>query len=165
MRTSAYHRQITLVHEPVLLGTAGTVIANLSFFGNEDGLVIHADNYCLEDFTEFLSAHRNRPAHCVMTMMTFRCKTPSNCGIVEIDHSGIVTGFYEKVPNPPGNLANGAIYILAPELNDALRTHYQGACDFSTEVIGTLLGKIYTFETQKPLVDIGSIEAYRMING
>jgi mannose-1-phosphate guanylyltransferase len=41
---------VTLAHEPVLLGTAGTLLRHLEFFGDEDGLLIHADNYCLADF-------------------------------------------------------------------------------------------------------------------
>jgi len=164
VKSSPYQNQISIVHEDELLGTAGTLISNLPFFRNKDGLLIHADNYCLEDLTKFLDAHRNRPANCVMTMMTFRTETPSSCGIVEVDDNGIAIGFHEKVPNPPGNLANAAIYILSKEFFDVLRSEFMSVCDFSTEIIGGLLGKIYTFETKAPLVDIGTIEAYRKVN-
>jgi mannose-1-phosphate guanylyltransferase len=58
---SPYRDQVTLVHESTLLGTAGTLMANLDFFQGEDGLLIHADNYCLADFREFMEAHRQRP--------------------------------------------------------------------------------------------------------
>ena len=67
-----FKNQVTLVHEPKLLGTAGTLINNLDFFQGGDGLFIHTDNYCLADFNSFVRAHKNRPSHCVMTMMTFR---------------------------------------------------------------------------------------------
>lgn len=164
VRSSVYKDAITLVHEPALLGTAGTLIKNLAFFQGEDGLLIHADNYCLEDFRVFLQAHKQRPVHCVMTMMTFRTDNPSSCGIVEIDASNVVTGFHEKVPHPPGNLANGAIYVLSAELQEALGTTLKNASDFSTEVIGKYIGRIHTFETHQPLVDIGTVENYTRVN-
>ena len=105
---SSYHHEITIVHEPALLGTAATLIENVDFFRGCDGMLIHADNYCMQDFSAFVSAHHNRPQGCLMTMMTFRTDKPSCCGIVDVDERGVVTGFYEKVSNPPGNLANGA---------------------------------------------------------
>ena len=56
-----YRDQIRLVNEFELRGTAGTLIDNLDFFQGEECLLIHADNYCLADFTDFQQAHRNRP--------------------------------------------------------------------------------------------------------
>ena len=163
-RVSAYRDSISLVHESTLLGTAGTLIANLSFFEGKDGLLIHADNYCLEDFRKFADAHRRRPPYCVMTMMTFRTENPSSCGILEVDYKGVVTGFHEKVANPPGNHANCAIYILSAELLEAIGSTYFEVSDFSSEVIGRYMGRIYTYETDMPLVDIGTVEAYTKIN-
>ena len=58
---SPYRGQVTLTKELELYGTAGTLIENLDFFQDEDGLLIHADNYCLADFTAFQRAHLNRP--------------------------------------------------------------------------------------------------------
>ena len=76
-----------------------------------------------ENYFEFLNFHNNcRPASAALTMMTFRTDTPSTCGIVELDSSGFVLRFYEKIPNPPGDLANGAVDVSAePELFDAKR--------------------------------------------
>jgi mannose-1-phosphate guanylyltransferase len=164
VRESKYANAITLIYEPILKGTAGTLIQNLSFFNEEDGLLIHADNYCLEDINLLINAHNLRPSHCLMTMLTFRTDTPSSCGIVELDKEGVVTNFIEKSQNPPGNMANGAIYILSSKLISILGTSYREVKDFSTEVIGDLHGKIYTFETKKLFLDIGTIEAYKKIN-
>jgi mannose-1-phosphate guanylyltransferase len=44
IESSSYKDQVTLVHEHMLRGTAGTLIANLDFFQGEDGFLIHADN-------------------------------------------------------------------------------------------------------------------------
>ena len=50
-----------------------------------------------------------------MTMMTFISQNPSSCGVIDIDKIGVVQKFYEKVKNPPSNIANGAIYFLSKE--------------------------------------------------
>lgn len=157
---SPFKDKVTLVHENKLLGTAGTLIENLDFFQGEDGMLIHADNYCLADFNAFVKAHQQRPPECVMTMMTFRTDDPSSCGIVELDDKGMVIGFHEKVLSPPGNLANGAIYLLSAELIEHLRTNLNGVKDFSTEVLSLFVNRIFSFETDTPLIDIGVYERY-----
>jgi len=159
-----YGKDATLAYEPELRGTAGTLIHNLDFFEGQDGMLIHADNYCLADFSLFLKAHMDRPPECLMTMMTFRTDMPSTCGIVELDERGVVFGFHEKVAQPPGNLANGAIYILSPELLEKLVSDLNTAKDFSTEVLYHLLGKIYTYETTGLFMDIGTPESYDSAN-
>lgn len=161
---SPYRDQVTLVNELELHGTAGTLIANLDFFQGQDGLLIHADNYCLADFSAFQQAHRNRPRECVMTMMTFRTDTPSTCGIVELDERGVVIGFHEKVAKPPGNLANGAVYIISSELFTLLNSELNGLNDFSNNVIPLLLGKIYSYETNAAMIDIGFALSYEKAN-
>jgi mannose-1-phosphate guanylyltransferase len=159
---SAYRRRITLSAEPELLGTAATLIQNLDFFAGEDGMMIHADNYCLADFKAFVQAHRARPKGCLMTMMTFRTETPSSCGIVTLDDRGVVTAFDEKPEHPKDNLANGAIYLLSGELLERLRS--EGATDFSTEILPTLMGRIFTYETSDTLLDIGTPASYARAN-
>jgi mannose-1-phosphate guanylyltransferase len=159
-----YGALATLAYEPELLGTAATLIANMDFFDGEDGLLIHADNYCLADFSDFIQAHRQRPARCLMSMMTFRTDNPSSCGIVTLDEDNVVTGFEEKVKNPSGDLANGAVYILSAELMENLRGSGPEMTDFSTQVLPALLGRIYAYETTAPLIDIGTPATYAKAN-
>lgn len=164
VEASRYRDQVTLVHERELLGTAGTLIANLDFLEGKDGILIHADNYCLADFRAFVQAHRRRPSFCLMTMMTFRTESPSLCGIVELNHCGVVVGFHEKVANPPGNMANGAVYILSAEFLKMFGKEMQDVKDFSTEVLPRLVGRIYSYETLEPLIDVGTPENYARAN-
>jgi len=164
IESSSYRGLVRLVNEVELHGTAGTLIANVNFFQHEDGMLIHADNYCLADFTAFQLAHCNRPPECLMTMMTFRTAVPSSCGIIELDKRGVVIGFHEKVANPPGNLANGAVYILSAELLMRLGTDLHTAKDFSTEVLNRFVGRIYTYETSEVFLDVGTPEAYEKAN-
>jgi mannose-1-phosphate guanylyltransferase len=164
IEASPYRDQVTLVHEPTLLGTAGTLMANLDFFQGEDGLLIHADNYCLADFKQFMEAHRQRPPQCLMTVMAFRTPTPSTCGILEADDQGVVVAFHEKVANPPGDLASGAIYLLSPEFLDMAATDLRAVTDFSTEVIPGLIGSMFTYKTAAPFIDVGTLASYQQAN-
>lgn len=161
---SPYRNEVTLVHEPELCGTAGTLIANLGFFDGADGLLIHADNYCMANFRAFVRAHEQRPPECVMTMMTFRTDEPSSCGIVELDHRGVVVGFHEKVESPPGNLANGAVYIISAELLEMLGKDLHAVTDFSTEVLHRFVRRIYSHETSEVFLDVGTPESYEKAN-
>lgn len=162
---SRYRDNITAVYEENLLGTAGTLIKNKNFFEGGDGLLIHADNYCLANMDEFIYTFKMRPKKSLMVMMTFFTDNPSQCGIVEIDKEGIVIQFHEKKINPPGNIANGAIYILSGEMLRILDgIAPDNATNFSTDIIPLLLGRISTHHTLDKLVDIGTPEAYRKCN-
>jgi len=159
-----YREQVTLVHEPELLGTAGTLIQNLEFLKDHDGLLIHADNYCKADMADLVRAHQRRPSGCLMTMLTFRTDEPSSCGIVALDEQGVVVEFHEKASSPPGNLANGAVYLLSAEFIAILKRDLHTAKDFSTEVLPRFVGRIYTFETVETFLDIGTPERYQKAN-
>ena len=150
---------IQTVHEPELLGTAGTLITNHEFFKGSTGLLIHADNAMAGDVKDFLAAHRERQAGCFLTMLTFQTNTPSNCGIVEIDNQQVVQAFHEKVVKPPGNTANGALYAFEQDFLDHLNLMNPIPSDFSTEVIPKLLGRIQSWHTDNEYLDIGTPEA------
>jgi len=161
---SGFEDDVILVNEPELLGTAGTLISNIDFFEGNDGLLIHADNYCLANLQEFIKAHRERPEKCLMTMMVFRTDTPETCGIVELDKDGVVIGFHEKVSSPPGNLANCAVYIFSKELLKKIQKDFFKMSDISTEILPLIIGKIYVHETKERFLDIGSPESYLLAN-
>ncbi|MDQ5985807.1 MAG: nucleotidyltransferase family protein [Syntrophus sp. SKADARSKE-3] len=158
--TSPHRRNVKLVYEPELLGTAGTLFANIDFFQDEDGFLIHADNYALCDWRLFIKAHLERPAGCLMTMLTFNTDNPSSCGIVELNEQGVLMRFHEKIANPPGNRANGAVYILSKDFIRDIRSYAGKINDISTQLIGKYLGKIYTYHTNEAHIDIGTPETY-----
>ena len=154
-----FSRFVSYVYESKFLGTGGTLLNNIDFFKDKTTLFIHADNWCHCDFQAFIDYHRyNRPPNTIMTMMTFKTLSPSSCGIVELDTKGVVQNFYEKVSNPPGNLANAAIYLLEPEVLDILQS-LPNVCDFDVDVMPNLLGKIATWENTNVHRDIGTLES------
>lgn len=158
---SPWKDHVELVYEPELLGTGGTVRANRDFFQGGDILLAHADNLTDFDAAALIAAHRARPSHCAMTMLAFRTDDPRSCGILELDQSGVVRAFHEKVEHPPGNLANGAVYVISPEIVSYLDRFAGPFIDLSTEVIPHFVSRILAVETNGYHRDIGNAESLR----
>lgn len=158
---SPWSDRVVLSREKRLLGTAGTLKANAKFLEGEGFLVAHADNLTIFDPASFVQAHTTRPAAAAMTMMTFTTETPSSCGIVETDSSGLVRGFFEKYSNPPGNCANAAVYVFEPEVLHLIAGMEKAFVDLSTEVLPNYIGRIWTWHNSKYHRDIGNLESWR----
>lgn len=155
----AYPVNITSVLETHLLGTGGTLKRNREFFGREPVLLIHADNLSLFDMDAFKQRFDLRDKNIEMTMMTFDTDSPETCGVVELDERGTVCALHEKVVSPPSNLANAAVYILAPAVLDFIDSLGKKVVDFSTEVLPHFMGSINTFHNAIYHRDIGNIQS------
>lgn len=153
---------VRLVHEPVLLGTGGTVLKNRDWFEDQPFILAHADNLTRFDIQAFIRAHGLRKAGVEITMMIFETDTPQNCGIVEWSQEGVVTAFHEKIPNPPSNQANAAVYIIEPSVIDFLASLKKEIIDFSTEVLPHYLSRIQIFHNKDYHRDIGTPESLRL---
>jgi mannose-1-phosphate guanylyltransferase len=122
-------------------------------------MLIHADNWCQCDLASFIEFHKNsRPNNCCITMMTFVTQSPQSCGIVEVNDSNVVVAFYEKVSNPPGNIANAAVYIIEPEVIEFIKNNV-AVNDFSKDVLPKYLGRIAAWRNNGVHRDIGSSNA------
>lgn len=110
---------VRAVLEPVLLGSAGTLVTNRSFVdGEEMFLAVNADNLTDFDLDVLVDAHRSQAP--VATLALFRAAQPSSCGIVEL-RDGVITAFEEKPTLPRSNLANAGLYAFSPEVLDRIR--------------------------------------------
>jgi len=159
---SRWRDKVTVVHEDRLLGTGGTVLRNRDFFGAAPFLVAHADNLTRFDVAAFRNRHAGRPAGIDITMMTFDTDAPSSCGIVEQDARGVVTAFHEKVADPPGTVANAAVYIFEPAVVEFIASLGREFVDLSTDVIPHFIGRICTFHNSGYHRDIGTPESLRL---
>ena len=158
--SSSFKDRIRLIHEEKLLGTGGTLLSAMDKLIGNDVLVAHADNLTLFDLNAFINTHQSRPDGCVATMMSFDTDYPSSCGILELDNQGVVIGFHEKVPEPPGKLANAAVFIFsnaALAIIMGLKKH--GVAEVSVDFIPTLLCKMATFHNDIYHRDIGTPES------
>jgi mannose-1-phosphate guanylyltransferase len=123
-------------------------------------MAIHADNLSRFPVEDFVAAHRRRPAGCLLTMMLFRSPTPETCGIVELDSRGVVAAFHEKIKNPPGTLANAAVYAMEPEILEILDEIPAAAPDISLDLLPRCLGRIHAWLNREYHRDIGTPESY-----
>ena len=160
---SPHRAKIDLVHESQLLGTAGTLRANREYFENCTTFLAHADNFTLFDPMALMQAHHSKPSQCLATMMTFETDSPTNCGIVELNAQGVLTGYYEKVTNPPGNIANAAVFLLDKQ---ALKWLDQApmATDFCKEIVPLGIGHFQTYFNGVYHRDIGTIASLNQAN-
>jgi mannose-1-phosphate guanylyltransferase len=156
LESSKFSEFVETVYEPSLLGTAGTLLANRKFFEDQDGILLHADNYFETNISELISAHESRPSNCDLTMLAFRTSTPETCGILEVSKNQVLRKMYEKSLDDHGNLANAAFYILSKKLISELKDE----TDFSNEVIPKYFGKTLVVETSETFIDIGTPESY-----
>jgi mannose-1-phosphate guanylyltransferase len=155
-----YKKKISILHEPELLGTAGTLRNNIKLFKN-DLFFIHGDNYInylqLKKFYEYYIASEDKDS--LFFMMLNKTNEPHKCGVVELENN-IVKNFYEKVLNPPSNIANAAIYILRKKfLFKINKLDAKTTYNFSEDVIPKFLGKIHGYLSDENVIDIG--EQYR----
>jgi len=160
---SAWSDRIDLVHEEHLLGTCGTLRKNRAYFDDDEHpfWFIHADNLSRFDPLAMWQRHLMRPSGCLGTMMTFETDNPSECGIVSLDADGVIKSYHEKVANPPGKLANGAVFILEPRIFSILDC-FPDALDFCGEIVPTLVNQLISFHNDQFHRDIGTPKSYEL---
>ena len=149
-------------YEETLLGSGGTVAANRGFIGDdEDFLICYADNLTDVDLTAFRKFHQTHDG--ILSMALFHTNRPCECGIAALDESGRIAEFEEKPAHPKSNLANAGLYIARQQIFDYL-PQTSGLLDFGKDVLPQLVGRMYGWQTEGYLLDIGTIENYEKAN-
>ena len=69
-----------------------------------------------------------------------------------------------KVAKQPGNQANWVMYIHSTEFLKRLVTDLRTVTDFSTEVLNRFVDRMYSYETSKVFLDVGTSETYEQAN-
>jgi mannose-1-phosphate guanylyltransferase len=147
---------VRLSHEPALLGSAGTLVANRPFVEDEEMfLVVNADN--LTDFDLRVLAEAHRTGGAVATLTVFRAPDPTQCGVVETS-DGWVVAFAEKPAKPRSDLANAGIYAFDPVVLDELTGPFP--LDIGFDLLPRLVGRTRTVSIgQSWFADIGTPQA------
>ncbi len=153
---------VTVFHEPQLLGSAGTLAANRTFFGSQPFFIIYGDNLSDVDLVDLYASHmQHRP---VLTLGTFEAEFPERCGIAEVDHQQMIQGFVEKPKIPLSNRAAAGIYVAEPTIfNFFPQPDNLSILDLGFDVIPRLIGKMRNYSIAQ-LIDIGTYENYQMAN-
>lgn len=149
---------VTLAHEPELLGSAGTLVAQRAFIENETAfLVCNSDNLVDFDLRSLVAAHD--PAKTEATVVLFRAERPHEAGIVELDGQGVITSFVEKPANPASDLANAGLYVFSPSVLDM--APLARPADIGYDLMPRLVGRARGVEIDGTLLDIGTPDRYR----
>ena len=158
MRAVNESRSVELIEafEPELLGSAGTVSANLHWGSQVDTvLVIYADNLSDIDLQALLAFHGGHEEP--MTMVLFHTPYPSKCGIATLDENSRVTEFIEKPEQPVSNLANAGLYVLDRSAWEEIAG--LDAFDFGFDVIPRFVGRMKGFRHEGYHRDVGTHES------
>ena len=159
--------KVTLFHEPILLGSAGTLAANRHFFDDDPFFIIYGDNVSDVDLADLYAAHQHYQP--VLTLGTFEAEFPERCGIADIDSDGVIQGFIEKPKKPLSNRAAAGIYVADPKIFDYFPQHSiaeqtsASALDLGFDVIPKLIGQMRNYSIDR-LIDIGTPDNYRKAN-
>ena len=161
---SNYRTKITLIYEPELLGTAGTLKSLIDVLSTEDFIVMHADNYFQDDLKILKQKHLATNSDYLITLGTFLVLNPEKFGTFELTDDHDVIKFFEKQKDSPSKIANSAIYFMKPGIKEVVNTLNEYENDISLHVIPKLLGKIKAFELTGYFYDIGTPENLLLAN-
>jgi D,D-heptose 1,7-bisphosphate phosphatase len=149
------------VYEPVLLGSAGTLSANVDLADDADEVVvIYADNLSDIDLLPLLAFHRGHGDP--LTMVLFRPANPRACGIVKLDDENRIISFEEKPESPASELANAGLYVIGSSAYRSIAA--LDASDLAFEVLPRFVGKMRGWLWGGYHVDIGTVEALERAN-
>ncbi len=149
--------EVHVSEEPVLLGSAGTLLANREWIGSDSLFwVFYADVLTTENLTPMLETHKKRRQ--IATLGVCEVPDPRRCGIVTVDQEDIVREFVEKPVTPSSNLAFSGIMVGSPALLDFVPR--QIPADIGFHVLPTLAGRMAAYRISSYLLDIGTPENY-----
>jgi len=144
--------------EPELLGSAGTLLANRRWVGEEEiFLACYADNLTDFDLRSLVGAHREHGA--IATLAVFHSQQPSAGGVVELDPAGRVIGFVEKPSEPASDLTNAGMYAFHPSVLDEVDG--MPPKDIGYDLLPQLVGRAWAVPVEGYFRDIGTADAYQ----
>jgi mannose-1-phosphate guanylyltransferase len=153
---------VVTVHEPRLLGSAGTVAANRAFVeGEESFLIAYADNLTTVNLGRIIRFHGGRPE--TLTLGVVPTDRPREKGTVLVGPDGRVDAFEEKADQPRSNLANAGIYVARQALFDYLPRSAPavGVLDFGHHILPRMIPGLAAYPIEEFLMDVGTPEDYQ----
>ena len=150
--------RVHLFEEQILLGSAGTLLANRHWVRKEASFwVFYADVLTTADMNRMLDFHRRRGQ--IATIGVYEVPDTTRCGIVQIDEERIVRNFVEKPAVPFSHLAFAGLMLATPLLLDVIPE--QCPVDLGFHVLPRLVGRMAAYRISDFLIDIGTMETYR----
>ncbi|HET6844249.1 MAG TPA: nucleotidyltransferase family protein [Candidatus Angelobacter sp.] len=151
--------KIHVTQEEQLLGSAGTLAENHWFVDGESAFfVLYGDVLTSASLCEMASFHLQKRQ--LATLGVCQVPDPQRCGIVTIDHQGLIQKFQEKPAQPEGNWAFSGVMMASPEILDCIPSHRPA--DIGFDLLPQLAGKMAAYKISEYLLDIGTLHNYNM---
>lgn len=151
-----------MIDEPLPLGSAGAVVAcRQHLAGSDDFLILYADVLTNVDLRKMIGFHdQHRTALTLGVTVTDR---PTEKGTVVTDADDRVLAFDEKASRPRSNLANAGVYVARQRLFTYLPAEVPAkSLDFGYHVLPGMLPDVTAYRIDEFLLDIGTMDAYRL---
>jgi mannose-1-phosphate guanylyltransferase len=150
---------VVVSEEKVLLGSAGTLLANRHWIRSDPAFwVFYADVLTTADLAPLRHTHE-RKACDIATLGVYEVPDPTRCGIVSLDEDGVVRDFVEKPQKPKGCLAFSGLMIARREILDVIED--DDLSDIGFDVLPKLVGRMSAVPITDYLLDIGTMENYQ----
>ena len=151
--------RVCVSEERILLGSAGTLLANREWIGSDPEFwIFYCDVLTAANLGRILEVHRKRAQ--IATLGVYQVPDPHRCGIATVDKDDIVCEFVEKPPKPSGSLAFSGIMVSSPAIFDFIPAEIPA--DIGFHVLPRLVGRMAACPISEYLLDIGTPENYRI---
>jgi mannose-1-phosphate guanylyltransferase len=150
--------RVSVVEEPQLLGSAGTLAENRAFVGGEEAFfVLYGDVLMNVDLRRMFEFHRQR--NFSATLGVYQVPDPTRCGVVTMDENDVIQKFVEKPTQPESKWAFSGVMIGGQEIFDFVPD--RRPADIGFDVLPKMAGRTAGYRISEYLIDIGTPENYQ----
>jgi mannose-1-phosphate guanylyltransferase len=152
--------KVTVSEEKVLLGSAGTLLANRNWLDSDPFFwVFYADVLTTANLSSLQNILECNSTH-LASLGVYEVADPRRCGIVTLDEEGTIRDFVEKPEKPTGRLAFSGLMIARRQVLDHIPD--EGLADIGFHVLPKLIGRMSGVPITDFLLDIGTMENYQL---
>ena len=144
--------------EPELLGTAGTLLANIEEH-DDSLLVVHCDNFSSINLRSFIEFHERE--NNFVTLGVFEPSDTRACGMVSILPSGIIDTFIEKPLKTELQWGNAAIYLFSKAALGEIASNHTNAFDIAKDILPKFANRMSAFKISGTHIDVGTFEGLK----
>lgn len=149
---------VSIVEEPQLLGSAGTLAENRAFVAGEEAFfVLYGDVLTNVDLQRMLGFHQQK--NLSTTLGIYQVPDPNRCGIVTMDENAVIQNFVEKPAHPTSNWAFSGVIVAGQTLFESIPN--RRPADIGFDVLPKMAGKMAAYAISEYLIDIGTLENYQ----
>lgn len=151
--------KVSIVEEPQLLGSAGTLAENRVFVAGEEAFfILYGDVLTTVDLRRMLDFHQQKNLSAMLGI--YQVPDPTRCGVVSVDENAIIQNFAEKPVRPESNWAFSGVMIAGQEIFNILPD--RRPADIGFDVLPKMVGKMGAYAISEYLIDIGTLENYHI---